>query len=410
MEAERRAEDGGGPGVPDGVGGGGGGTSGEGRGRPGGGRDPRREDDPPYQGRLSVGEGDAEATIIRFDPRDGPRVEVWKRAGLEPLAVRDEVRDGDRTLERGGALVLEGVKTERGSRIADVRCRPAAAQAHALRHVLHPKGHRVSEHVDVGAGPAQLSGHREPVRARTDHGDIVCRGHVVLLSCDTQSRVSHERATKSRSVSASMSPVTASALRAPSGHRQRRTSGPGEDSIAASTDASDHVGPAMSRYAPKRTGSSEISVGNPSSTRNGVTSGGDRRDTPTVGSRSESASNACVLMRESRPYQCAPDTASPRTSRVASASAASDTRQRVAPAGVTRSEKLARRSHHAAMPSRGAMWTAGRNPRAASRDASTACPSSSIRSGWSWMVKRSPRRYVISRIASHWSESVGSAK
>src|SRR5207253_311285 len=141
-------------------------------------------------------------------------------------ACTREIRERDWPCDPGDALSLKGVERKRSRRITDVRRAPGAPEEHAARHVLLPERHRRSEHAYVDAALTKVRGCGEPVWPRTNHHDI--RSSHLLPPPKAPLRVSHERTAKSKRVSASMSPLTASALRASRGQRHRRTSGPEE--------------------------------------------------------------------------------------------------------------------------------------------------------------------------------------
>src|SRR5438552_6265436 len=236
--------------------------------------------------RLAVLEGHPETVTERLDALDAARVDLGHRTLLEPVAVGDEIAKRHRTGKRGAIAALERIEGERRLRVRDVRRAPGASEQHPLRHLLRPERHRGAEHADVRARRAQVCGRGESIRPGADDDDI---GLSATHLCDLPNadwRVSQERMTKSLRVSASMSPVTASALRAPFGHRPRRTSGPGLRSIESRSAVSLQSASPTSTYAPYALGSSESSNGSPSSLRNARTCGGVRCERPTTGIRS----------------------------------------------------------------------------------------------------------------------------
>ena len=248
--------------------------------------DPCCDDDPTAVQRLAVLKEDAEAIADGIHPLDLAGVDVGEHASLEPVAIRDEIRERDWPCDPGAALSLKGVERKRSGRITDVRRAPGAPEEHAARHVLLPERHRRSEHAYVDAALTKVRGCGEPVWPRTNHHDI--RFSHLLPPPKAPLRVSHERTAKSKRVSASMSPLTASALRASRGQRHRRTSGPEERSIASRTSDSVQRSVVTSTYAPYAAASSATSKGRPSSRSSRWTSGGERRDTPTIGARAPS--------------------------------------------------------------------------------------------------------------------------
>src|SRR5947207_8706235 len=114
--------------------------------------DPRGDDDAVALDWLIVFKDDAETGFIprhryhlaRVDLRDGVR--------LEPLAVRDEVRERDRPADRPSSDPLELLERVRARRVRDARRAPAALEAHPPGHVPLPKRHGPAKDADLGAG------------------------------------------------------------------------------------------------------------------------------------------------------------------------------------------------------------------------------------------------------------------
>src|SRR5207245_9262495 len=90
-------------------------------------RDARGHDDPSRRDRLAVSHDDAESVVVRLDPTHRSRIELGQRVRLEPLAVRDEVRERDRRRYSRGAFLHEGIEAMGAVRFADVRRAPVYA-------------------------------------------------------------------------------------------------------------------------------------------------------------------------------------------------------------------------------------------------------------------------------------------
>ena len=124
---------------------------------------------------LAVNEAEREAGAVGGDSLDSSLVDVRACAALEPLAVGEEVVQGQTARQRLAERPLVVIEHEAATRTGEAGRSPRGPDQHSRRHSLVPERHRRPEDADVEIRRAQRGLDRQSVGTGPNDGYIATR-------------------------------------------------------------------------------------------------------------------------------------------------------------------------------------------------------------------------------------------